>query len=290
MRNICQLYFTWFAIISCIISSEILDVLPGTGWNNLDFTEENRIFDNGNLRNTFTSPNGVIYTLPSCFDHARSSMDLEEMTSQIINNIDDISHLLSFSLDIGLSGAFGEGLIEASGSFSAAYKSLKKQIITDQMLIVKTFRQVSHFTIKIPPNVCKFTESFKTSVERLGELARQNNDKELRRQSYKLLQAFGTHFVKAITIGGIYTSESSIESSTLNKTSDTDLNIKQAAEFKFALIASGKEEAQFNSSEYLHSFHSRDKSAFARTVQGGDNSKTILSEWVRGTISTTIIW
>ncbi|CAF0978545.1 unnamed protein product [Didymodactylos carnosus] len=57
-----------------------------------------------------------------------------------------------------------------------------------------------------------------------------------------------------ITIGGIYTSESSTESSSLNKTIDTDFNIKQAAEFKFALIANGP-------------------------VQG-DNSKTVLTEWI----------
>ncbi|CAF1171939.1 unnamed protein product [Didymodactylos carnosus] len=50
-------------------------------------------------------------------------------------------------------------------------------------------------------------------------------------------KAFGTHFVKIITIGGIYRSEFSLESSILNTTVDTDFNIKQAAEFKFTLLA-----------------------------------------------------
>jgi hypothetical protein len=126
MLTIFQLYFIWFVTISCSISSEILDVLPGNGWNNLDYTEQNRIFDNANLTNTFTSPNGIIYKLPSCFDYARSSLDHGEITSKIVKDINDISDLLSISFGIEFDGSFGEELIKASGSFSTAFKTIKK--------------------------------------------------------------------------------------------------------------------------------------------------------------------
>eukprot|EP01084_Bolivina_argentea_P193422 331838_1 len=242
------------------------------GWLHPLFSIHN--FSDNNVWNNFIVPNGINVISASTCDGTSSYSSITG-TNSYTSSLDE---------SVSVSGGY------AGAKFSAStdYQNVYKQTTSNHLVYASAYYKCAVYTasLNFPFDIPSFTANFYDEVDVMPVQYDPNNETTVS-YFYKFIdEYFGTHYVKKITMGGIFGQLSNMNSYNYSKYTSSDLTISVSASYS-ALGASAAASSMTNTSKQeANSFDSVTNHQSVFNIGGNIPSDGNWAEWQKTLISS----
>ena len=179
-----------------------MEVLPGTGWDNLRNMDMGLVFEYDYSQCQLT--NDRKYLLPDGYFAIPVQESNVETLSELIDHWDNHTSLTAYSINAGVSVFYSD----IEGKFSTDYTTAKTNMYSKHTKTIVTRVQIRHklYTVRLQPGT-KLHPMFKERLLDIAAHMMNNNSQTAHYLSELLVRDYGTHYLTVAHAGGILVQE-----------------------------------------------------------------------------------
>ena len=246
-----------------------MEVLPGTGWDNLRNMDMGLVFEYNYTQYQLT--NDRKYLLPDGFFAIPVQESNIEKVSELIEHWDDYTSLTAYSINVKGGGSIFDII---GGKFSTEYLNAKTNMYNNNQKSIMARVQISHklYTVHLQLGATKLHPIFKARLLDIAEYMINNNSQIALYLAELLVRNYGTHYLTVAHAGGILVQEDYITSKLATSFEESKQKIKASAsviflgEAGFGTISSSF--THFTDKKFLDSYLSSRTYSHVRTFGG----------------------
>ncbi|XP_067660714.1 macrophage-expressed gene 1 protein-like [Haliotis asinina] len=207
---------------------DFLEVLPGTGWDNLRNEDSvGVVVYNYSLCQTTLDGR---FLLPDCVETIPSKTSMVNRYAEIISHYSDYESVTarSINVDAGFS-LFG---VSIGGSFSDSYQHSKSQQIGDKTITTRVQLRYQRYTAQLKDEA-QLAPAFKLRLMEIAKDLKGNRTLDARYKSQLLVRDFGTHYLRSVDAGAALVQEDQILSDYSKSKDSTKTEMKIGASASF---------------------------------------------------------
>ena len=202
-----------------------MEVLPGTGWDNLRNMDMGLVFEYDYTNCQLT--NDRKFLLPDGYFAIPIQQSEVETFSELITHWDNHTSLTSSSMNAGASFFSVVG-----GKFSKEYSKTKTTMYNEKSIVARVQMRHKLHIVRLQPGT-KLDPKFKARLLDIANHMMSNNTHIARYLSELLVRDYGTHYLTAVHAGAILAQEDYIKSDFAYKFEETKQKITASASANF---------------------------------------------------------
>ena len=241
-----------------------MEVLPGTGWDNLRNMDKGLLFEYDYTQCQLT--NDRKFLLPDGYFAIPVQESNVETLSELIDHWDNHTSLTSYSINAEVSGFFAD----IEGKFSTDYITAKTNMYSKNEKTIMTRVQIRHklYIVRLQPGT-KLHPMFKARLMDIAAHMMNNNSQIALYLSELLIRDYGTHYLTAAHAGGILVQEDYIRSTEeLNIEENSKKFTAAASASFFGVVGFSSSFSHVNNKDSLESYFSSRTYSHIRTIGG----------------------
>ena len=267
-----------------------MEVLPGTGWDNLRNMDMGLVFEYDYTQCQLT--NDRKYLLPDGYFAIPVQESNVEKVSELIDHWDNYSSLTAYSINVEGGGKYDI----IGGKFSTEYLNAKTNMYNNNEKSIVARVQIRHklYAVHLQLGATKLHPTFKARLLDIAEYMINNNSQIALHLAELLVRDYGTHYLTVAHAGGILVQEDYITSELATSFEGNKQKIKASAsvtflgEAGFGTISSSF--THFTDKKFLDSYLSNRTYSHVRTFGGPPYRVNFtINDWEDGLPDAAII-
>ncbi|RUS80138.1 hypothetical protein EGW08_012095 [Elysia chlorotica] len=194
---------------------KILDVLPGSGWDNLQNTEAGMVLGHNYSKCRTTEDQQFIIPDFSTVITLKTYLWVrnEDVIDSSTNGVSITA--LGVNMDSHMDGEF-----DISGAFSGDYRQVKTNYVQDMSITNRIQRRYVAYKTVIQPEM-PLTWTFRVKLMTIAQALEAGDTRRARYDSQQLVKDYGTHVIIGVEAGTVWIQEDSISNEVLNTSSQS---------------------------------------------------------------------
>ena len=241
-----------------------MEVLPGTGWDNLRNLDMGLVFEYDYTQCQLT--NDRKYLLPDGYFAIPVQQSNVETLSELIDHWDNHTSLTGYSINVAVSGFYSD----IEGKFSTDYITAKTNMYSKNQKTIVTRVQIRQklYIVRLQPGT-NLHPTFKTRLLEIAAHMMNNNSQIAHYLSELLVRDYGTHYLTVAHAGGILVQEDYIRNNdeTIFEENSQKVTASASASF-FGVIGFSSSFTYFKDDTFLDSYLSNRTYSHIRTFGG----------------------